>query len=277
MILGLSSCSLFDNEDPIPAFLVLEDPQLITTLDQGEPTHKIKDVWVFDGPEFLGVFPLPSKVPIIIDGTQRDISIFAGVRNNGVNTSALRYPFYRPIEITINPEPQEEITVPLQFSYSNNVKFDFIEDFESNHIFTADPNPDDGDGTPIIQTTDEVIYGDFAGLVYMDTDTNSVERTTISSYNRDNNLGSSTFLELDYKCDIPFLVGYIIQEENLIQREYTVIVDSSEEWNKIYIDLSAFIAPQEVKRYTVQIASAVTPQIEPPVSIYLDNIKLIHF
>ena len=133
----LSSCSLFDNENPIPGFLVFDNPTLITNGEQGAPTHNIKDVWVFDGPDFLGIFPLPAKVPVIITGEEKQFSIFAGVRNNGGVGNALRYPFFKQIEASATLEAREEKTIPLNFEYSDNVKFDFIEEFEGNHIFVC--------------------------------------------------------------------------------------------------------------------------------------------
>ena len=111
----LSSCSLFDNENPIPGFLVFDNPTLITNGEQGAPTHNIKDVWVFDGPDFLGIFPLPAKVPVIITGEEKQFSIFAGVRNNGGVGNALRYPFFKQIEASATLEAREEKTIPLNF------------------------------------------------------------------------------------------------------------------------------------------------------------------
>lgn len=273
----LSSCSLFDNEDPIPGFLVFDDPELVTTLNQGENTHKITDVWVFDGPNFLGIFPLPAKVPVIIDGTEKAFSIFAGVRNNGVSSNALRYPFYEPIEVTANLTAQEEKEIPLVFSYSDNAIFDIIEEFEGNHIFVEDPNEDDGPGAEIMIQTDVVRSGMSSGHIIFDTDTSAFERTTLFTFDRQENSGSSTFIELDYKCDLPLLAGWITYENNFIQRDYNVLIAPSAEWNKIYIDISEFVSQVDIDRYSISFASAISPTDAFPASIYLDNIKLVHF
>lgn len=273
----ISSCSLFDSEDPIPGFLVLDSPTLTTDLGQGENTHNIKDAWVFDGPDFLGIFPLPAKVPVIIDGSDKTFTIFAGVRNNGIASNALRYPFYEPVELTANLTAREEKEVNLNFKYSENAKFDFIEEFEGNHIFIEDPNTDDGSGTDIITQSDEVLSGMSSGHIIFDTDTSAFERTTLLTYDRQNNSGSSTFIEIDYKCDIPLLAGWITYRNNFIQRDYSVLVAPSDEWNKIYIDISEFVSSVELDRYTVALASAITPGDDIPSNIYIDNIKLVHF
>lgn len=277
-LLLFSSCSLFDNEDPIPGFLVLEDPSLmITNSSQGAETHNIKDVWVFDGPTFLGIFPLPARVPVILNGAEKEFTIFAGVRNNGGVGNALRYPFYQPITTTLSLEAREERVVPLIFQYSDNTKFDLVEEFEGNHIFVNDPNETDGLGADIIIQSDVVRSGNSSAQILFDTDTTSFERTTLATYDRQNNLGSATFIEIDYKCDIPFLAGWITYRNNFIQRDYTVLVAPSDEWNKIYIDISEFVGDIEIDRYTIALASAITAGTPIPSSVYLDNIKLVHF
>jgi len=272
-----SSCSLFDNDDPIPGFLVLDNPSLTTTVAQGAATHNITDVWVFDGPNFLGIFPLPARVPVILDGSEKEFSLFAGVRNNGVQSNALRYPFYEPIEFSATLDPQEERSVPLNFSYSPNAKFDFVEGFETNHVFIEDPNTSDGPGEEIVIQSDVVLSGNFSGHILFDSDTSKFERTTILTYDRQENSGSSTFIEIDYKTEIPLLAGWITFENNFIQRDYSVLIAPSDEWNKIYIDISEFIAQVDIDRYTVALATQITASDIVPSNIYLDNIKLIHF
>jgi len=273
----ISSCSLFDNDDPVPGYLVFDNPSVTTAVNQGANTHNITDVWVFDGQTFLGIFPLPAKVPVILNGSEKDFRVFAGVRNNGVSSNSLRYPFYQSVDFTANLAANEERVIPINFDYSENAIFDFIEGFEGNHIFLEDPNTDDGAGTDIIVQSDEVLSGISSGHILFDTDTSSFERTTLLTYDRENNSGARTFLEIDYKCDIPFLAGWITYKNNFIQRDYSVLIAPSEEWNKIYIDISEFVGQVDIDRYSVALASAITADNPIPSSIYIDNVKLVHF
>ena len=277
IVMLFTSCSLFDNEDPIPGFLILDNPTLTAGPNQGANTHKITDAWVFDGGNFLGIFPMPARVPVILDGTEKSFTIFAGIRNNGVAENSLRYPFYQPVIYNANLAEREEREVELNFQYIENAVFDFIEEFEGNHIFIEDPNTSDGAGTEIVVQSDVVLSGFSSGQIIFDTDTSSFERTTLVTYDRENNAGSSTFLEIDYKCDIPFLAGWITYRNNFIERDYNVLVAPSEEWNKIYIDVSTPIAAIEIDRYTVALASAITEGNPIPSNIFIDNVKLVHF
>lgn len=274
-IIGISSCSLFDNEDPIPAYLILDNPSLSTLAEQGANTHNITDVWVFDDQELLGIFPLPAKVPIIADGNEHKITIFAGVRNNGVQSNSLRYPFMKPVVADVNLVAQEEKVIPLEFSYVPETKFDIVEDFEGPHEFVTDPSPTDGVAIEI--TTEEVLSGNGAGHVIMDTDTSRFERTTLGYFPKAQNAGVFTFVEMDYKSDVPFLVGYIIQTDQVVSKNYTILLKPSDTWNKIYIDLSTPIAASNVVSYTMTLASSVTNSTTLPANIYFDNIKLLHF
>lgn len=274
-IIGISSCSLFDNEDPIPAYLILDNPSLSTLAEQGANTHNITDVWVFDDQELLGIFPLPAKVPIIADGNEHTVTIFAGVRNNGVQSNSLRYPFMKPVVATVNLVAQEEKVIPLNFTYAAETKFDLVEDFEGPHEFVTDPAPIDGEVIEI--TSEEVKSGNGAGHVLMAADTSRFERTTLGYYPRSQNAGIFTFVELDYKSDVPFLVGYIIQTDQVVNKNYTVLVKPSDTWKKIYIDLSTPIGASNVVSYTMTLASSVTSSDSLPANIYFDNIKLLHF
>ena len=123
------------------------------------------------------------------------------------------------------------------YNQNSNVKFDFIEEFEGNHIFVEDPNDTDGEGVDIIIQSEVVLSGNSSAQILFESDTSSFERTTLATYDRQNNLGSATFIEIDYKCEIPFLAGWITYRDNFVQRDYTVLVAPSEEWNKIYIDI----------------------------------------
>ena len=63
-----TNCTLTDSEQPLPAYLEITDVSITTTQFQGDPTHKITDVWAYADNQLLGVFELPSKIPILTNG-----------------------------------------------------------------------------------------------------------------------------------------------------------------------------------------------------------------
>ena len=85
-----------DSPDDIPFRFDIQSVTLNTSSDQGTSSHNIKDVWVFNEGVDVGVFELPSEIPLIpVDERESsDIQISPGVRNNGINSATIIYPFY---------------------------------------------------------------------------------------------------------------------------------------------------------------------------------------
>jgi len=136
-ILILGGCSLTDSDQPIAAYLIIDEIDIFTTTAQGAPTHKISDVWVYADDQLLGVFETPTRVPVLVNGDSTKFTIFAGIRNNGETSRAFIYRLLEAEDFTIPLAPGEEYEKKLTFSYIENAIFDFVEGFEgSGHIFT---------------------------------------------------------------------------------------------------------------------------------------------
>ena len=88
-----SSCSVLNQEEPVPSYVNIESIKLKTTPNQGSASHKITDVWVFNDTEFLGMFPLPAKIPLLLYGEQ-NLTLQAGIKENGIGSTQKNYPFY---------------------------------------------------------------------------------------------------------------------------------------------------------------------------------------
>ena len=63
VVINFVSCSLTDNEKPVPYFLDLKNPVVKAPGSSNNDTHKITEVWVFSNGQIQGVFPLPAIVP----------------------------------------------------------------------------------------------------------------------------------------------------------------------------------------------------------------------
>ena len=87
----------------------------------------------------------------------------------------------------------------------------------------------------------------------------------------------SVFLELNYKTNTPFVVGMIGQfQTGGTELVRTLIINANNEWNKIYINLTA------TANYTVNVqsfkvffeANKLDSIAEP--KVFIDNIKLLY-
>jgi len=139
-----ANCTLTDSDQPIPAYLEITDVNVNTIQSQGEPTHKITDVWAYADNQLIGVFEIPCKIPVITTGETTEFLIFPGFRNNGERSRSFTYNLMDQLRFTETIAPGEVIQKSLTFEYKEDVIFDFVEGFEGgSHIFTRDLDGDE--------------------------------------------------------------------------------------------------------------------------------------
>ena len=90
--------------------------------------------------------------------------------------------------------------------------------------------------------------------------------------------GSNVYVELNYRCNQPFVVGVIAETSSGIEQTGTVQVNAKEEWNKIYINLvtevSSYIFDAEFKVFIYTQHSESLGSTSG--YVFLDNMKLIY-
>ena len=279
-IMGQFGCGFLDNDAPTAMFLDIPSVSISANSEQGEPVHKITDVWVNAtvGNEIksLGVYPLPARVPLIIDDLDKvDVTIFPGIRNNGRTSVAFQYKLMSAEGYTFDAVAGETIEIKPVFKYSENAKFDFIEDFEVGNIFTF-KGQSSGNGT-LVTTTEEASTGQKSGKITVTQNDPLVEVGTFLTFDNADNGKADAYLELDYKNDIPFVIGIYKTQNNLITPTYDVIITEKDEWNRIYIDLSLVLADPSVTSYRAMVFVSLTDSNKAEGNVYLDNVKLVHF
>jgi len=267
------SCSLFDSAAPEPAFLIVDEVSIQTTNSQGAPTHNIRDVWVYADGQLLGTFEIPAMIPVIPNGSTTEFQIFPGIRNNGEISRSFIYRFMDIKIFTEELQPGETINKSFTFEYNDNVKFDFVEGFESNHIFTFDM---DGNEETFIKTTGSVKKsGERSGLIEISPEYPELGAATIINFDGANNAGSDSYLELDYYNEEPLLVGVIYIEDNIEYTQPIIVLNTTTDWNKIYIDYTNFLASPAITNYRI-FFSAVNNSLDGSKKIYIDNVKFLH-
>lgn len=274
-VLLMGGCSLTDNDQPIPSYLTINEVDIFTTQNQGAPTHKITDVWVYADNQLVGVFEIPAKIPILVNGDSTEFRVFPGIRNNGETSRSFIYRLLDIKDFTIPLAPGEEVVRNLTFTYQENAKFDFIEGFENNeHLFTL--NLDEFDDSNIVSSSEDVRSGLKSGKIFLDSLNSSLSAATIFKYERSNNAGSDSYFEIDYKCDIPFFVGVIYVQNGIETTQPLLFVNPKEDWNKIYVDFTEILTSPVLETYRVYIIADIDDLAVTTGTIYLDNLKFVH-
>ena len=92
----LVSCEKND-KNMIPSYIKINS----ISINNSEETHNITDAWVYINDNLQGVYELPAHFPVLYTGNQR-IRIKAGIKQNGISSTRIPYPFYESFLDTIN-------------------------------------------------------------------------------------------------------------------------------------------------------------------------------
>lgn len=276
-IIQLNSCDLIDKPEQIPSYVQIDTMQMqIRQASEGTKSHKIKDAWLFVNSQLIGAFEMPMTAVVLEEG-EHTIEVFAGISDNGINAIPEVYPFYNRYTTTRVLKPGEVITIEPNITYDEDTKFAFVEDFEQGNLFTfdLDGNPD----TYLELATAGRFEGNRSGQITLEYDYTTCEVATVveyAIYNEDNP-ASPIYLELNYKNNIPFEVGIMGFDNNaLVDKVYIAGMNTKEDWNKIYVNLTDYVANMKADVYKITIRASKGTDVETG-EIFLDNIKLLYF
>ncbi len=273
LILFCGSCGFYDQAEVPAAFLKIDSIEQVTTSGQGFNSHKLTDVWVYADTELLGVFTPPIDVPVIPKSDSTEIILFPGIRNNGVSTNPIIYPFMDRYENKLPLKSGETITIDPIFNYRSSAVFEMIEGFEGNHGFTFDA--DTISSTSLLVSEEEFLEGSRSGHFSIDEANRTVQVATGLEFSTEGLDGREVYLELDYKNDTPLFVGVIARSQLQELKEWKVILPPRDNWNKIYVDFTNELAFSNIEFY--RIVFGVTLGSATEGDAYIDNVKLIHF
>jgi len=275
----ISSCSIFDSSEEPAMFVSLEEASLVTNSSEGANTHNITDAWVFADGQLIGVFELPITIPVLNpDGGEVQLDILAGVRLNGIKSNPVQYPFYKRIIYNFEFEEGAEKTFPLEFSYEEDVIFEFIEDFESSHIFSEEIDEDLETSIEVEEVN--VRSGSASGLIHLTPDNNELITTNANKFPGQSFGGGFVLLEIDYFMpvgqDIDLQVGALKIKGLEVCPDIKLLIRASEgEWKKIYVNLTDELASDQIDFFSIILAAINTTGEDA--QIIIDNIKLLHF
>jgi hypothetical protein len=263
----LVSCKKDKLKAPQSSFLVI-NPKLKTSSGQGSNSHLITDIWYYVNGNFKGVFPVGNVMPVVASGNT-EITLFAGIKNNGISATRLPYALYNSITINQNIEAWKTYTLNPEFEYNSGAFFYYADDFESTGSFFESAGSCDYLNTSSFDVTKS--FGGVGNSIFMamtDAEPTSIMKQSTPYFLPGS--GATVYLELNYKCNQAFNVGVL--GSGSVERT-AITVNPSDEWNKIYVQLTNVISTQPVYP-DYQVIISATKSVHSP-EIYIDNVKLI--
>jgi hypothetical protein len=245
---------------------------------QGSNSHNITDAWVYVNDQLIGAFELPATIPVLARGKQK-LEIRPGIKLNGIGGTRVPYPFYKPYTVQDFNFIEDSIRkINPVTSYHNTIGYAWLEDFEGTSIsLVKTPQSDTGiyKTTPINNPEAFLSeFSSFSGIVNLTPEKSSFKLASFNAFILPGN-GSPVMLELDYKCDRSFGVGMFATINGKIVDIPLIVVNKSESWNKIYINLGPNISTYtNASNFKVYFESNIFDQSEA--RFYFDNIKLIY-
>ena len=283
VLLSLNSCDR--EKEALPAYLHLDSFALTTESFQGNNIHLLKGVQVLVNNRFMGSFPLPCDIPVIVEGDAK-VQIQAMVLENG--SASVFKPFVNTtiLDTTLNFSPLKTTSISsIPIKYRTNAEVVWVEDFEdlgSTLIPNAGNNALD---TQYITKTDFSLEGKFnhtTNALYSRIQaTDSFKYYDLRSFSYFSGFpinGTAIMMEFDVKGSDVVQLG--LQRKSSSGEEYVPYIEvypSPDKWKRFYVNLAYEIAGQPASNEYRFVYTVYRQKDNPRVAeIYLDNIRLTY-
>ncbi len=266
-------CKLLGGEKLEPAFIYIDTFSLSSDpTTQGYPSENITDAWVYlDGIQ-LGVFRIPTTVPVLDTGLHT-IAIFPGIKENGISGTGAIYPFYSGYSYSTELIPYNTDTVHPATTYYSDLEFILLERFETGNVFSELTDSD----TNLLVTTDSslVFEGLRCGYAVLENTASTLRIGTPPMLFPP--VGQLLYLELDYRNNMEIEVWVTGNYSGGVPvGSYVITLSAKENWNKVYINLADQVNLLQAETYNLEIR-AKKPESLTRGEIYIDNVKLVAF
>ena len=270
----LNSCKKYVSADA--AFFI--KPTLVSVatnsnpVNQGSGSHKITDLWLYVNGKFQGAYPTGNLLPIITKNQNVTINIFAGIKNNGISDTRTSWVFYDFLKIDTLVESGKTIERPLTFRYNTNTKFAWVEGFTGPGFSLVKSGDFDTDTTWKMASAADSFEGNTAEIGLAGKGNGAVAVVQSSITYPIPKGSSNVYVEINYKSNQGFEVGVKAGSS----QKSSVFVNPSENWNKIYIQLSDAVNREpSATNHKVYFKMVKTADNADP-KMFLDNIKLVY-
>lgn len=266
ILFAFNSCSKEDLEAKVPAYISIEKFTLTTTeATQGTNSHNITDAWVYIDNDLVGVFELPAKFPVIKEGTFK-LDVYPGIKEDGISERRAKYLFYEGFSQQITLEKNKTTAVTPTTKYTSGTNFYWMENFESASLpFLYNAISD----TVAYKTSTDVFEGYYSAKVSMIPGMDFFECYT-PAFTTIPRIGKTIFMELNFKCNQPVLVGLYADTEQI----GVFYLNTTASWKKIYLN---FTEPIKTRSYASEykIFFGFQSKVDYP-ELVIDNLKIVY-
>lgn len=273
LVTSFISCELYNPAEPIPAYIHIEKIDLATGFGQGSDSHKITDAWVYIDEQLVGCFELPATFPVLYEGSHQ-VKITAGIKVNGIAATRSPYPFFNSVTQAVDLQKGTTVNLSATVSYTAFSDFDFMEDFEGTGIAVDSSAGSDTTLQRLFSPNPNVFEGDASGIAYINANNSFFECISSSAVVLPKG-GANVFLELNYKCNHPFIVGVIAQPPYYL-KSGSLTFNPSDTWNKTYVYLTPLVSGSSATSFKIFFGMVRRAGDADSLAFMLDNIKLVY-
>jgi hypothetical protein len=272
------SCNIINPSEGIPAYIKVDTVIVkVTNFDQGSASHNMTCVKLNVAGTTLGYFQMPTMTPCLTTGLQ-SLFLEPGFELNGIAASREVYPFFKPYTGTgqIDFVAGQVITIIPTTTYKAECKFPWIEDFEDAGVSFEYPAYSD---TTIKNQNETVREGRYSGAIYMDKNNKFFEAYSSTDFEIPN-VSSEALIEFDYLSNTPLEFGIYLLENGVAAWNSLMIIRPSDHWNRIYIDIHTTLESDDnttAELFRPGFRAGWDSTGLAKQSIFMDNLKLIHF
>lgn len=280
-ILFLFVSCVKNNPDPswleVSAWQLNSNPDLIG--QQGELTENLSNAWVFVDNDFIGVFEVPFKIPLLMEGF-KEIKLFPTILNNGISATKKIYPFVEPYTIVTELKKNEITHLDLTTQYKSITQFTILDFEDANLGFEDSPTS----LCNIVASNDPAIIQPFNGTSFGRVSLTQSLNTWVSATNLDLDYpgsGAEVYLEVDYHITENLLTGLLAVAPSGVTENPNIQLNEQDPsevyWKKIYIDLKTIISGSPAASYFEHTFQATLGEGKTSAEINIDNLKVVHF
>jgi len=273
IVCAFSSCEIINPAEPVPAYIHIDSiPLLIDNSTQGSSASNFTDAWVFVDGKYLGTYELPVTFPVIGSGSHV-IGVRAGIIENGISSTRAAYPVLATSQTTCELSANETQLIAPQVHYLSGSVFRQVEDFDDGSLSMI---PLSASSVPLTVTSagDPNAFEGNSGKAELDDNHTLFEVASSDSFQLP--VSVPVYMELNYKCDVEFKIGTIINTPFAVINDSLINIRPTSTWKKIYVNISK-LGGVNVNGLGYKVYLRATKIQDGTIAhLYFDNLKVLY-